>query len=143
MRVIAVDVVPPPDDYDECEIVELDSLLAAADVVSLHLPASVDTRHLINADALNSMKPGVWIINTSRGALVDENALVAALEEGRIGAAALDVFEEEPVSMTNALLSMDNVIVGSHNGSNTFEAIGRTTDLAVANLISGLGLGES
>ena len=143
MRVIAVDAVPPPDGYDECEIVELDSLLAAADVVSLHLPASVDTRHLINADALNSMKRGAWIINTSRGALVDEKALVAALEDGRIGAAALDVFEEEPVSVTNALLSMDNVIVGSHNGSNTFEAIGRTTDLAVANLIAGLGLGES
>jgi len=140
MRVVGFDVIPPPEDPNY-ERVELHDLLTSSDVVSLHLPLTPDTRHLINGPALGLMKPESWLINISRGALVDELALVAALKEGRIGAAALDVFEEEPVSSDNPLLAMDNVIVGSHNGSNTAEAVFRTTEKAVANLIEGLGLG--
>lgn len=95
---------------------------------------------MIDQEALAAMKPGAWLINTSRGSLIDEKALIAALMDGKIGAAALDVFEEEPVKPDNPLLGLDNVILGSHNGSNTTEAVARTTSGAVANLIRGLGL---
>jgi D-3-phosphoglycerate dehydrogenase len=141
MRVLGFDVVPVPDEANY-QRAELPDLLATSDVVSLHLPVTRETNHLIDEAALGLMKPGAWLINISRGALVDEHALVAALKEGRIGAAALDVFEEEPVSADNPLLTMENVIVGSHNGSNTTEAVARTTEMAVANLIKGLGLGD-
>jgi D-3-phosphoglycerate dehydrogenase len=141
MRVLGFDVVPILDDSNY-QRVELHDLLGTSDVVSLHLPLTRETNHLINEPALGLMKPGAWLINISRGALVDEHALIAALNAGRIGAAALDVFEEEPVSADNPLLAMENVIVGSHNGSNTTEAVARTTEMAVANLIKGLGLGD-
>jgi D-3-phosphoglycerate dehydrogenase len=137
MRVLGFDVIDVPENPD-VEVVELTDLLAESDVVSLHLPVTPETRHLINTPALELMKHGAWLINVSRGALVDEDALVVALGQGRIGAAALDVFEEEPVSASNPLLGFDNVIVGSHNGSNTSEAVARTTELAVENLIEGL-----
>jgi D-3-phosphoglycerate dehydrogenase len=139
MSVLGFDVVSVPDDQ-AYRLAPLAEVLAESDVVSLHLPATPETTHLIGAAELASMKPGAWLINTSRGSLIDEKALVEALVEGRIGAAALDVFEEEPVRVDNPLLSMDNVIVGSHNGSNTTEAVDRTTERAVANLIRGLGL---
>ena len=86
------------------------------------------------------MKDGVWIVNTSRGALIEEAALADALESGKVGGAALDVFEVEPIRSDHPLLSFGNVIVGSHNGSNTREAVTRTTALAVNNLLAGLGL---
>lgn len=137
MRVLGFDVIEVPENSDY-ERVDLADLLAGSDVISLHLPATPDTRHLIDEAALGLMKPGAWLINISRGALVDEAALVVALREGRIGGAALDVFEEEPVSADNPLLGFDNVVVGSHNGSNTREAVERTTALAVENLIQAL-----
>jgi D-3-phosphoglycerate dehydrogenase len=137
MRVLGFDVIDVPESSDY-ERVDLADLLAGSDVVSLHLPATPDTRHLIDEAALGLMKPGAWLINISRGALVDETALVVALREGRIGGAALDVFEEEPVAADNPLLGFDHVIVGSHNGSNTREAVERTTALAVENLIQAI-----
>jgi D-3-phosphoglycerate dehydrogenase len=137
MRVLGFDVIEVPENSDY-ERVDLADLLAGSDVISLHLPATPDTRHLIDEAALGLMKPGAWLINISRGALVDEADLVVALREGRIGGAALDVFEEEPVSADNPLLGFDNVVVGSHNGSNTREAVERTTALAVENLIQAL-----
>ena len=122
------------------ELVSLESLLRESDIVSLHVPATPETFHLINDETLGSMKVGAWLINTSRGALVDEEALLESLTNGHLGGAALDVFEQEPVAADNPLLSLDNVIVGSHNGSNTVEAVDRTTVRAVDNLIRGLGL---
>lgn len=139
MSVLGFDVVTTPDDQTY-RLAPLDEVLSESDVISLHLPATPDTTKLIGAAAIASMKPGAWLINTSRGSLIDEKALVDALVDGRIGAAALDVFEEEPVKADNPLLSFDNVILGSHNGSNTVEAVDRTTERAVANLIRGLGL---
>ena len=137
MRVLGFDVIEVPENSDYVRV-DLADLLAGSDVISLHLPATPDTRHLIDEAALGLMKPGAWLINISRGALVDEADLVVALREGRIGGAALDVFEEEPVSADNPLLGFDNVVVGSHNGSNTREAVERTTALAVENLIQAL-----
>jgi D-3-phosphoglycerate dehydrogenase len=142
MRVLGYDPVRPPDDQTY-ELVDWDDLLVNSDVISLHLPATAESRHLINQRSLSQMRKGVWLINTSRGALVDEPALVVALNEGQVGAAAIDVFEEEPVSVENPLLAFDNVILGAHNGSNTAEAVARTTAFAVSNLIQGLGLEEA
>ena len=135
MRVLGYDVVDV--EVEGCELVALDELLSRSDIVSLQLPVTPESKHLINEEALRVMKDDAWLINISRGSLVDETALVAALERGSIGAAALDVFESEPVSGSNPLLEFDNVIVGSHNGSNTDEAVTRTTQLAVATFAEG------
>ncbi len=98
----------------------LEELLARADVVSLHLPLSDETRHLIDADALARMKPSAVLVNTSRGPIVDEAALAAALADGTIAGAALDVFEREP-EVTEALLGLENVVLTPHLGSATLE----------------------
>ena len=123
------------------DFVTFDELLRRSDVVSLHLPATRESKNLIDASSIARMKDGAWLVNTSRGAHVDEQALYEALSSGKLGGAALDVFQKEPVSRDNPLLQLDNVIAGSHNGSNTEEAVGRTTWLAVDNLMSGLGVG--
>jgi len=139
MRVIGYDVVDVAEMAD-CEVVDLETLLVESDIISLQVPATEETRHLINARSIARMRDGVWLINISRGSLVDERALVEALRTGKVGAAALDVFEVEPVEPTNELLAFDKVVVGSHNGSNTREAVERTTRQAVSNLLEGLGL---
>jgi glyoxylate reductase len=100
--------------------IPLGELLAAADVVSLHLPLTEESRHLIDADALGRMKPTAVLVNVSRGPIVDEKALVAALVEGRIAGAALDVFEHEP-EVHPGLLGLENVVLVPHLGSATHE----------------------
>jgi phosphoglycerate dehydrogenase-like enzyme len=92
----------------------LDDLLTQSDVVSLHVPLTDQTAGLIDADALARMKGDAVIVNTSRGPIIDEAALVAALREGRLAAAGLDVFSEEPVQAGNPLLALDNVVVTPH-----------------------------
>jgi glyoxylate reductase len=106
--------------------ISLDELLAAADVVSLHLPLTKESHHLIDAAALERMKPTAVLVNVSRGPIVDEEALVAALAEGRIAGAALDVFEREP-EVHPGLLGLENVVLVPHLGSATLatrEAMG-------------------
>jgi glyoxylate reductase len=98
----------------------LDDLLAAADVVSLHLPLTEESRRLIDAAALSRMKPTAVLVNTSRGPIVDESALVDALREGRIAGAGLDVFEREP-TVHPGLLELENVVLVPHLGSATRE----------------------
>jgi D-3-phosphoglycerate dehydrogenase len=93
---------------------------------------------MLDAAAIASMKHGAWIINTARGPLIDETALVEALIAGQIGAAVLDVFEVEPLPMDSPLRRLGNVILGSHNGSNTAEAVRRTSIKAIENLVRGL-----
>ena len=92
----------------------LPQLLAASDVVSLHLPLTPATDRLIDRTALGLMKPTALLINTSRGAIVDEGALTEALQQGRLAAAGLDVFAQEPVNPGNPLLQLDNVVVTPH-----------------------------
>jgi glyoxylate reductase len=92
--------------------------LAAADVVSLHLPSTPETRHLIDAAALAAMRPSAILVNTARGPIVDEHALVAALRAGAIAGAALDVYEREP-EVTEGLLALENVVLSPHLGSAT------------------------
>jgi phosphoglycerate dehydrogenase-like enzyme len=112
---------------------ELPELLAASDVVSLHLPLTTDTHHLIGRDAIARMQPTAVLVNTSRGAVVDEDALVDALRGGRLAAAGLDVFEAEPVAPDNPLLGLDNVVLTPHITWYTADTMRRYLAEAVAN----------
>lgn len=98
---------------------ELEELLAASDVVSLHVPLLDSTRHIVGAEQLSQMKRGAILINTARGGLVDDGALVRALEEGKLSGAGLDCVEAEGSESTNALLAMPNVIITPHIGGTT------------------------
>lgn len=124
MRVIFHDPYPPPPGVAAELGAEsrgsIEAVLQEADFVSLHSPATPETRHLINAQRLALMKPSAFLINTARGDIVDEAALVAALQAGRIAGAALDVYEREP-QVTPALLAMENVVLLPHLGSATQE----------------------
>jgi glyoxylate reductase len=111
----------------------LEELLANSDVVSLNCPLTPASRHLINADTLAQMKPGAVLINTGRGGLVDERALVQALASGHLGGAGLDVFEAEP-QVTAALLEFDNVTLLPHIGSSTVECRADMAARALANI---------
>jgi D-3-phosphoglycerate dehydrogenase len=103
----------------------LENLLREADFVTLHLPLAPETRHLVNADRLRLLKPTCRIINTSRGGVIDEAALAAALAEGRIAGAALDVFEQEPLPADHVFLSTPNTLLTPHISSSTGESLDR------------------
>ena len=115
----------------------LHDALARADVVSLHAPLTPATRHLIDDETLNHMKPGAILVNTARGGLIDTHALLTALHEGRIHA-ALDVTDPEPLPPDHPLLKAPNVFVVPHIGSATHAARERMAELAVDNLLAGL-----
>ncbi len=120
------------------ENVTLEELLLCSDFVSVHVPLNEETRHLINADRIATMKPGAVLVNTARGGIVDEVALARALAKGDLYAAAIDVFEQEPVEQDNPLLALPNVVVTPHIGSATTLARARMADLAVDNTIAAL-----
>lgn len=111
----------------------LTELLAASDIVSLHLPLNDQTRHLLGADEIAAMKPGAVLVNTSRGPIVDEPALIDALRSGHLTAAGLDVFAEEPVPAESALLTLDNVVVTPHVTWYTVDTMRRYLEMAVDN----------
>jgi len=111
----------------------LDALLAASDIVSIHAPLSRETHHLIDAAALAKMKPGAYLINTARGALVDEDALCDALDSGRLRGAGLDVYEFEP-DVSPRLLPMKNVVIVPHIGSASEEARNAMARIAATNV---------
>jgi phosphoglycerate dehydrogenase-like enzyme len=111
----------------------LPDLLAEADVVSLHVPLTPDTVRMIDGAAIARMKPGIVLVNTARGGLIDEAALVAALASGRIRAAGLDVFALEPVRADNPLLRLDNVVLTPHVAWLTAETWERSLTVAVEN----------
>lgn len=119
----------------DSEALPLDRLLATADIVSLHVPLSTATTHLIDQAALARMKRSVYLINTARGPVVDEAALVWALKNRMIAGAALDVYEHEP-KVTPELLAFENVILAPHLGSATIETRTAMADLAVRNVIA-------
>jgi phosphoglycerate dehydrogenase-like enzyme len=114
--------------------VDLDDLLRRADVVSLHLRVSDDTRGLIDARRLGLMKHDAVLVNTARGALVDRDALIHALRERRIAAAGLDVFHAEPLPPDDPLLKLANVVLTPHDGSNIDYVVARGLMTAVANV---------
>ena len=128
MHVIMVDI---GDDLHEA--------LRAADFVSLHTPLTPETRHLIDADALAAMKPTAVLVNTARGPIVDQDALAEALNDGRLGAAGLDVTDPEPLPADHPLLRAPRVLVVPHIGSGTTTARAAMTERAVDNLLAALG----
>jgi glyoxylate reductase len=108
------------DDPEDPARVSFEDLLRRSDVVSLHVPLTEETRGLFDRDTFSQMKPGSFLINTARGGLVDETALVIALESGHLGGAGLDVYENEPAVLP-ALLDNDRVVLMPHAGSATVE----------------------
>ncbi len=116
--------------------VTLDTLLGESDFVSLHTALTPQTRGMIGASALAKMKPTAFLINTSRGPVVDETALIAALQAGRLAGAGLDVFEREPVDPQNPLLHMESVVALPHVGSATEATRQAMVDLAADNLLA-------
>lgn len=117
---------------------DLDALLAASDFVSLHVPYAKETHHLISERELKLMKPDAMLVNTSRGPVVDEGALIRALEEGWIAGAGLDVYEREPLDAGSPLLKLENVTLAPHIGSATTLTRRKMAELTARNLISAL-----
>lgn len=118
----------------------LHEMLRVADFVSIHAPANAETRGLFDAEALGAMKPGAWLINTSRGALVDQEALIAALQAGELGGAALDVLAQEPPDPASPLLTMENVILTPHAAfasQQAIEDLQRRAAMAVVRTLGG------
>ena len=116
MKLLAYEPFPQREfiEWWKIELTSVDDLLARSDYVTLHCPMSAENRHLINERSLARMKKGAVLINTSRGALVNETALYAALKSGHLRAAALDVFETEPLPLDSPLLTLDNVLLSGH-----------------------------
>ncbi len=112
---------------------DLDAMLARADIVTLHCPASAETRGILNARRIAAMKPGAYVINTARGDLIDEEALIAALGDGRLGGAGLDVFAHEP-AVDPRLLALPNVVAMPHLGSATVEGREASGERVIANI---------
>lgn len=147
MNVIAYDAYPAKD--SDITYVSLDELFERSDIISLHCPLTGDTKHMINADTIGKMKKGVVILNTSRGALIDAEALLEGIKARKIGAACLDVYEEEADiffedrsghilndELLSRLISMPNVIVTSHQAFLTEEALNNIAETTVNNIRS-------
>lgn len=147
MKVIAYDLFPAKD--SGIDYVALDELLEQSDIISLHCPLTDETRHMINAAAIEKMKKGVVLVNTSRGGLIDAEALLEGIKARKIGAACLDVYEEEADvffedrsghimddELLSRLISMPNVIVTSHQAFLTEEALNNIAETTVNNILS-------
>ena len=131
-RVLFTDIVPRS--LPGATAAVLEDLLAAADVVTLHVPLDDDTRGLIGESLLQRMRPGAILINASRGPVVDEAALVRALDSGHLGGAALDVFETEPLAADSPLRAFENVFMTPHSAGLTAEADARLLETCGANM---------
>ena len=147
MKVVAYDRFPAKD--SDIDYVSLDELLEKSDIISLHCPLTDETRHMIDAAAIGKMKKGVVIVNTSRGGLIDTEALLEGIKDRKIGAACLDVYEEEADiffedrsghilndDLLSRLISMPNVIVTSHQAFLTEEALNNIAETTVTNILS-------
>lgn len=120
MDICFTDIRPVPSPYEQTD---LKTLLSTSDFVTLHVPLNDSTRHLLNRERIGWMKPGAILVNTSRGGVIEETALIEALRGVRLSGAVLDVFEKEPPDPDNPLLTMDNVIVTPHVASGTVDAL--------------------
>jgi D-3-phosphoglycerate dehydrogenase len=143
MKVLGTDIVEVDHVFvteTGIQMISLDELLAQSDFVSVNCDLNPTSYHLINEKTLGKMKPSAVLINTARGPIVDEKALVAALQSGRIGGAALDVFEQEPLPQDSPLLKMDNVMLAPHNANSSPAAWERVHWNTVKNLVEGLGM---
>jgi phosphoglycerate dehydrogenase-like enzyme len=138
-RIIYHDAYRPEPSVEQSlgvEYSELANILSQSDIISLHAPLTAATRNMINEAALNSMKPGAYIINVARAELVDEKALAEAIRKGKIAGAGIDVFSEEPIKMDNPLLSVESekLLFSPHVAGVTDEAAGRIINMATINI---------
>lgn len=139
MKIIYYDVVSMPPEVEKelgAKRVDLDTLFREADFLSIHVPLTKETYHIVNGEKLKLMKKTAYIINTSRGPVVDEKALHKALKEGWIAGAALDVFEQEPTPMDNPLLKLDNVVLAPHIASASYETRSKMAEMVAENLVA-------
>lgn len=141
MHILGNDIVEMPKDFISetgIEMVSLGELLASADFISLNPDLNPTSHHLIGKPQLDAMKPGAYLINTSRGPVVDEPALSSALQAGKIAGAALDVFEEEPLPAISPLRKLANCMLAPHNANSSPRAWKRVHENTVRNLLKGL-----
>uniref|UniRef100_A0A7C4KIW8 Dihydrofolate reductase n=1 Tax=Anaerolinea thermolimosa TaxID=229919 RepID=A0A7C4KIW8_9CHLR len=146
MKLLGNDIVPIAPDFiaeNGVEMTSLEDLLRRADFVSVNCDLNPTSYHIINAKTLGWMKSSAVLINTARGPLVDESALVAALQQGQIAGAALDVFEVEPLPEDSPLRRMDNVLLAAHNSNASPAAWERVHWNTIRNLLDGLGIPSS
>jgi lactate dehydrogenase-like 2-hydroxyacid dehydrogenase len=137
MNVVYTNRRPVPD-AAPARAVDLPALLAESDFVTLHVPLTPDTYHLIDAAALSQMKPTAILVNAARGGVVDPTALYEALQQGRIAGAALDVTEPEPITSADPLLSLPNCVIVPHLGSASIATRSRMAQMAAQNALAGL-----
>lgn len=138
MRILYWDTISRPELEKNfgAKRVDLDVLMQESDFVTLHVPLMKETYHLINGEKLRMMKKTAYLINNSRGPIVNEKALFEALREGSIAGAGLDVFEQEPTSKSNPLLQLDNVVLAPHMSSASFETRSRMSTMVAENIIA-------
>ena len=138
MKILYYDVIPRPEMEEVlgAKRVEFDELLKESDFVSVHVPLMKQTYHLVNAEKLKLMKKTAYLINNSRGPVVDEKALYQALKAGKIAGAGLDVFEQEPTPVDNPLLKLENVVVAPHISSASYETRSRMAEMVAENLVA-------
>lgn len=136
MTTIALDPVADPAAHPDVEFVDIEGLFSRSDVISIHCPLTPDTHHLVNAKRLALMKSSAILVNTSRGPVIDEPALVEALNAGRIAGAGLDVLEVEPPAADNPLFTADNCVITPHIAWGTRSARSRLLDVVVDNVKS-------
>jgi glyoxylate reductase len=141
MRILYHDLAELPSEVSDplgATFVSLEALLAQSDFISLHVNLTAETRHLINARTLAAMKPTAVLVNTSRGAVIDQIALADALRDGTIWAAGLDVTDPEPIPMDDPLVGLDNCLIVPHIASATRATRGKMAAMAAANLLAGV-----
>ncbi|HAW28010.1 MAG TPA: 3-phosphoglycerate dehydrogenase, partial [Planctomycetaceae bacterium] len=137
MHVLAYDPFPNEEfaKTHQIKLLSLEELLKQSDYVTLHLPVTPETIDIINRDTLAIMKPGSVLINTARGGLVDENALVEALESGHLRGAGLDVFKKEPLPVESPLIKLENVLLSCHTGGLDQESHRDAYAMAAQNIV--------
>jgi len=138
MKILFYDVIPRPEMEKDfgAKRMDLEALLKEADFVSIHVPLMKETQHLMNEQRFRIMKKTAYLINNSRGPVVDEKALYKALKEGWIAGAGIDVFEQEPATLDNPLLKLDNVILAPHISSASLETRAKMAEMVADNLVS-------
>ncbi len=143
MTLLGNDIIPIPEEFtaaNQMRMVDLDELMKESDFISVNCDLNPSSFHIINHDSLALVKPGAVLINTARGPLVEEAALVQALQQGRLGGAGLDVFEYEPLPADSPLLKMDNVLLAPHNSNSSPTAWEKVHWNTILNLLDGLGI---
>ena len=134
MNILVYNRTPKPGNNPKIKFVTLDELIEQSDFITIHCPLTADTKHLINKDRLKKMKKSAFIINTARGAIINEHDLIEALQQGEIAGAALDVQDPEPPELDNPLFSMKNVILTPHIGWRRLESRQRLIKLMAGNV---------